>query len=96
MPKIEFRKTHFKSFEVPKGANLMKSLLSQGRPVASSCQGDGVCGKCKIEIVSGMENLSQENEVEVFLREKNQIPKGTRISCQVKIFGDVTVDTGYW
>ena len=78
------------------GANLMKALLQAGLPVASSCDGDGVCAKCKIVIVEGAENLSAENETEIFLKETNNIPNHSRISCQTEILGDVVIDTTYW
>lgn len=74
----------------------MKSLLDAGLPVASSCDGDGVCAKCKIIIIEGAENLSGENETEAFLKESNNIPNGLRISCQTEVFGDITVDASYW
>ena len=74
----------------------MEALLEGGLPVASSCSGDGVCAKCKITVLEGMENLSPENEIESFLREKNKIPKNQRISCQTRVLGDVKVDTSYW
>lgn len=95
MPTVSFRKK-FPSITVHPGAQLMNSLLDAGLPVASSCHGDGVCGKCGIEIVAGMENLSPPNAVESILRERLKIPKGTRISCQTRIDGDVEVDTPYW
>lgn len=74
----------------------MESLLSAGHPVASSCHGDGVCAKCKITVVSGETNLSVENPTEQFLKEKHQLPRNVRISCQVQINGDVVVDATYW
>lgn len=74
----------------------MKSLLDAGLPVASSCDGEGVCAKCKIIVVAGNEYLSPENETESFLKETNSIPSGIRISCQVQVFGDITVDASYW
>ncbi|WP_413612965.1 2Fe-2S iron-sulfur cluster-binding protein [Bdellovibrio sp. HCB-110] len=95
MPLISFKKNR-PPIEVPPGANLMKSLLDAGLPVASSCDGDGVCAKCKIIIIEGAENLSGENETEAFLKESNNIPKELRISCQTEVFGDITVDASYW
>ncbi|KYG69271.1 hypothetical protein AZI87_08705 [Bdellovibrio bacteriovorus] len=95
MPLISFKKNR-PAFEVPSGANLMKSLLEAGLPVASSCDGDGVCAKCKITIVEGKENLTPENETEAFLRESKDLPKDVRISCQTQVIGDVTVDATYW
>lgn len=74
----------------------MRSLLDAGLPVASSCDGDGVCAKCKIQIVKGAENLSTENHREKLLKEKNNLASDIRISCQTKVTGDITVDTTYW
>lgn len=74
----------------------MQALLDGGLPVASSCKGDGVCAKCRIEIVAGKENLSPENELEAFLRERHSIPRAQRVSCQTQVLGDITVDTTYW
>ena len=95
MPLISFIKNKA-PLEVPAGANLMKSLLDAGLPVASSCDGDGVCAKCKIQILQGSENLSKENETEQFLKEKNNLATNVRISCQTVVLGDITVDATYW
>lgn len=78
------------------GANLMKSLLDAGIPVASSCNGDGVCAKCKVVIVDGVNNLSSETDIEIFLKQKFAIPHNFRISCQVQVNGDITIDATYW
>lgn len=74
----------------------MRSLLDAGIPVSSSCNGDGVCAKCGIRVVEGMENLSAPNSIEIFLKEKNNIRTDVRISCQTQVYGDITVDAGYW
>jgi len=95
MPKIRFAKSR-PELDVPEGANLMQALLAGGLPVASSCRGDGVCAKCRIEIVEGRKNLSPENDLEKFLRERHSIPKEMRVSCQTVVNGDVTVDASYW
>ena len=74
----------------------MKALLDAELPVASSCDGDGVCAKCKIVIVEGNQNLSAQNDTEDFLKEANNIPDNMRISCQTEVLGDITVDATYW
>ncbi len=94
-PKIKVTKSQ-KVFEVPVGANLMKSLLENNLPVASSCDGDGVCGKCSIQIVSGMTHISTANDTEKFLADVHDLEKNERISCQVEVLGDIEVDTRYW
>lgn len=74
----------------------MDALIQGGLPVASSCDGDGVCAKCRIRIVEGMENLSEKNETEIFLIAKNSYTQDFRISCQTQILNDVSVDATYW
>lgn len=95
MPVIRFVK-NLPEITVEAGANLMKSLLAAGLPVASSCNGDGVCAKCRIEIVEGAENLSPIGPLEQMLRDRLRIAKGVRISCQTVVLGDVRVDATYW
>ncbi|MCB0390003.1 MAG: (2Fe-2S)-binding protein [Bdellovibrionales bacterium] len=95
MPKINFIKK-FPPIEVRKNSNLMKSLLVAGRPVASSCDGDGICSKCRVKVLEGSENLSPMSYFEKERLEMNNIPEDYRLSCQAKVLGDVTVDADYW
>ena len=95
MPKIKFIKNK-PELEVPLHANLMQALLTAGLPVASSCNGDGVCSKCRIKIIEGQKNLSEPNDTELILKEQNSLGKELRISCQVEVLGDITVDASYW
>ncbi|PIS11185.1 MAG: hypothetical protein COT73_05325 [Bdellovibrio sp. CG10_big_fil_rev_8_21_14_0_10_47_8] len=96
MPVISFGKRSYAPIQVASGSNLMKSLLDAGLPVASSCHGDGVCAKCRIQILQGQNSLSSIEETEKFLLEKYQLKADIRISCQVQVFGDVEIDTTYW
>jgi 2Fe-2S ferredoxin len=95
MPLIQFRKNRA-PIDVPSDTNLMEALVANGLPVASSCGGDGVCAKCRVEVVTGRENLSMEGDREKSLRERQEIPSNERLSCQVRVLGDVTIDTSYW
>ncbi len=45
----------------------------------------GVCGTCKIEIVSGAENLSQLTKYEVEMGDRD---KNNRLACQCQIIKD--------
>jgi 2Fe-2S ferredoxin len=94
MPQISFNKNKHKSIEVSVGANLMESLLADQVPVASSCNGDGVCAKCRIQILSG--EVSKPNELEMDLLKANGISGQTRISCQTQVISDITIDATYW
>jgi 2Fe-2S ferredoxin len=93
---IIFSKGHREKIQVKKGTLLMNALTQADVPVASSCHGDGVCAKCRIKIVSGMEHLSPENETEKFLRERFSLSANERISCQASVLGSIQVDASYW
>jgi 2Fe-2S ferredoxin len=95
MPTISFVK-NFPPLKVAVGDNLMDALLKGGRPVSTSCRGEGVCGRCQIQVIEGASHLTPENEVEVFLRSRYRLPADVRISCQTSVSGDVVVDTTYW
>lgn len=74
----------------------MEHLLAAGRPVASSCRGDGICGKCRVNVLEGKENLSPIEPLERLAHERLKLPQGVRLSCQARVRGDVTIDTSYW
>lgn len=79
-----------------KNKSLMTLLLEAKRPVASSCKGDGICSKCRVTILSGAQNLSSEGELESKTKRRNKITESERLSCQVYVHGDITIDTAYW
>lgn len=95
MPTIRFVK-NLPEIQVEVGAPLMATLLAAGLPVASSCHGDGVCAKCRVQVVSGMENLSAIEPLERILKDRLKISTNQRISCQTRIHGDILIDTSYW
>lgn len=78
---------------VSAGANLMKVLQLQNIPVASSCLGDGICGKCRI-MIDGAVNEASKLETET--KKRNKIPKAERLACQIGVENDLTVTTSYW
>ena len=61
MPKVRFVSLN-KVVEIKKGETLFKAARVNGVPIGSSCRGDCVCGWCKVEILDGIENLSQPKE----------------------------------
>ena len=74
---------------------LMVALLRQGIPVASSCKGDGVCGKCKMYITSEAE-LPDPQPLEVKTLDLAGAAPGERLSCQLRCTLPLAVRTDYW
>jgi 2Fe-2S ferredoxin len=95
MPLVRFAKLR-PPLDVEQGQVLMEALLKAGLPVASSCNGDGVCAKCRVQVLNGSDGLTPENAREKFLREKHSISPLERVSCQTQVIGDITIDTSYW
>jgi len=86
-----------KQVMVSDGSNLREVSLSNGveiyKPLRKllCCNGNGDCGTCVIDIVSGEENLSDRTPAEQrFLARKSMT---YRLACQTLIYGNVTVRT---
>lgn len=92
MPKIHLPQKNL-VLEVKSGAPLMEALLMAGVPVASSCLGDGICGKCRVHVI-GMLMATLTLEIETLKR--NSAEADERLSCQIKVQNDIQVTTSYW
>lgn len=95
MAKISFVKNR-DPITVPDGTNLRLGLIENGVPVASSCGGVAVCSKCWVKVLEGQENLTPPNADEQHLKSQGSFGMLQRISCQVEVLGDITVDAPYW
>jgi ferredoxin, 2Fe-2S len=85
-----------KSLEGSPSETIFQTLRHHDIPVASSCLGDGVCGKCRVSISAGLENLSPMEPLEKKLMDKYGLSDQQRISCQCRALGDITITTTYW
>lgn len=68
------------------GENLLTAAALAGIYINASCGGDGVCRKCKVELVQG--ELHSEHTTSLTQEEMN---KGTRLACISTIVSDVTI-----
>jgi ferredoxin len=79
------------------GANLREKALQNGIDLYTikgkliNCGGYGQCGTCIVEIVAGMENLSEKTEFEQ--RKLKRKPDNYRLACQTLVNGSVSVKT---
>jgi ferredoxin, 2Fe-2S len=81
--------------EINNQESLMKNLLSHQIPVASSCGGDGICGKCRMKVISSGP-LPPMSALEKKTLEKNNAETGERLSCQLHPEFNALVETTYW
>lgn len=85
---------------VPQGIELdvnpNKSLLQicteNQVEIKSICKGVPSCAECRIHITQGEYNVTQPSKAELSLIGTSWYLDGRRLSCQVRCFGDVTID----
>jgi len=80
-----------KRIEAPVGATLLDVALKLNVDLASFCGGRGACGKCRILVIEGSENLSPLSEAEKRLLRRDDLEMGFRLACQARVMGPVTV-----
>jgi len=73
----------------------MEDLLADQIPVASSCGGDGICGKCALQLEPA-ENFSPPSSLEKETLKRLGLEGKIRLSCQTRSCGSGVVDSDYW
>lgn len=91
MPKVKFLPSGL-TCEVKAGETILDTALSHGVPIQHACGGFCACTTCHCEIVDGLSNLEapDSDELERLDVLDNRTPN-SRLGCQSKIKGDVTV-----
>lgn len=89
MVKVNFI-TNNKSVEVEKGTTILEAARKIGVVIESPCNAVGVCGKCKVKVVSGnLKDIIQDGEHHLSEEEKAE---GFVLSCQAKVMADVDIE----
>lgn len=89
MPKI-FINNKEQTVEFEENNTLMDILLKENIFVDNPCNGKGVCGKCKIKLVSG--DLGDLSETEKKFLKEEEIKENIRLSCLVKPKEDISIE----
>jgi ferredoxin len=92
LPQVEVKigaKEH--QFECGEGENLLFEAISRNIMIPFNCT-SGRCGRCRIRVVEGAENLSELGDREVLRLGEEQVEQGFRLSCQTYIHGDVRLE----
>jgi 2Fe-2S ferredoxin len=93
MPKITFLNTN-QTCEVKKGESILEAAIAHDVPLQHACGGFCACTTCHVHVKSGAENLSaiEEDESERIERAASGVSLQSRLGCQSRIHGDVTVE----
>lgn len=72
--------------KVANGDNLLAAAANAGVYIHAFCGGDGVCGKCKVQVEQG----DVQSDTAASLK-KEEYDKGLRLACKAQVVSDITV-----
>lgn len=92
MPKVTFLPMN-QTFDAREGESLLDVAIANDVPMMHACGGFCACTTCHVHVKSGMENLAAiEGEEEERLERADQLALNSRLGCQSRVHGDVTVE----
>ncbi|MBX2993823.1 MAG: (2Fe-2S)-binding protein [Bdellovibrionaceae bacterium] len=89
--KIKFLPTN-QEIEADPNKTLLQMCVDNKIEIRSICKGVPSCAECRVRIVGGESNVIPPNRAELSLIGTNYYLDGRRLSCQVRCFGNITVD----
>jgi len=88
--KLEVKYLPFdRTTRVPPGTTLFSAAHWIGLPIDSTCGGRGTCGKCKVRVVEGLPDPETADHRQL---RPTEIAEGWRLSCQARIYEDMTCE----
>jgi ferredoxin len=79
--------------DVNPNKSVLNIALENGIQIYSICKGIPSCAECRIKIAEGESNVNKPSKAELSLIGSSYYIDGRRLSCQVRCFGPVTIDT---
>ena len=74
---------------VPPGTTVFSAAHWIGLPIDSTCGGRGTCGKCKVRVIKGLADPETADHRQL---RPQEITDGWRLSCQARIYEDMTCE----
>ena len=78
--------------EVKSGQSVLDVALENNIFIKSICRGVPSCAECRVVLAEGEYNVLQPSSAELALIGSGYFIDRRRLSCQLKCFGDITVD----
>lgn len=76
--------------QVAEGRTLLEAARQAGVGLNAVCGGSGVCGTCRVRVVSG--EVTPPNKSELEFLDHVELDEGYRLACQTWVQGDLLVD----
>ena len=91
MPKITFLPVN-QSFEGSAGESVLDVALNHDVPLMHACGGFCACTTCHVHVKEGKLSPMEEDEKERLETTASGVNENSRLACQAKLDGDVTVE----
>ena len=92
MPRVTFLHSQGKSGEVSTDLSLLEAAEQLGFPLHHDCGGNASCTTCRVDVIAGLENLSEIDFEEQDLLDREAFTEHyCRLGCQARVRGDVIV-----
>lgn len=89
MLKVTFLPSNYE-IKIPAGTTILEAAANAGVPIDGSCGGKGICGKCRIKVISG--NAGERPESEQVHLTADQLAEGWALSCQRPVLSDLFIE----
>lgn len=92
MPKVTFLPLG-QTCEASEGESILDVAINSDIPIQHACGGFCACTTCHVHVKSGDQSLSAMEEEELDRLERLAgIQQSSRLACQARVHGDVTVE----
>src|SRR6185503_14670587 len=82
--------------QVKAGTSLLAAAAAGGVELMHSCGGIGACTSCRVQILSGQDQLSPIGRAEREQLKESGILETHRLACQTMAYGDVVLERPLW
>lgn len=81
-----------RSAEAKTDETILDAARRAGAPLGNSCGGTGICGRCRVSMIDGADNVSPPTALE----QRARLGANERLACQAVVNGPCSVTTTYW
>src|SRR5512147_2223658 len=92
MPTIAFLSDERAVPVVDPTMTILDIAIAHKIPHVRECGGNGRCTTCRVRICDGIQNVSSRTQREMEVADALRWDRFTRLACQTRVHGDVTVD----
>lgn len=78
------------AFDAPNGRKLVLCIEDEGIDILHRCGGNARCTTCRVQIIDGDPGPILDAERQI-LATKTDLDDHTRLSCQVRVLGDLSI-----